>query len=322
MTNARFWKDREEEFLRHANDENSSLAADWYSITDKWTFRGGSVERSERIFKSLARKAARGLKGTPGADACRAWLDSLRHGEYNFELRFRHGGAYNQKRRDYLAQSGEAVPVVEGVVETVTLPDGSVETRTRVEGITGTIERIFEISADFCLELGSHAPLDATEEAQPDATGVIAPDARAEGVTQPNTRAETPQGSPIGEAYKWEDIEISFLSDERVQITMGTQTETRNYAEMRLANKKNGTPVLAWNTLRTMAQAGGVIKVASDSRKWAEVEKRMQEIRKVLRRQFGHTDDPLQYTKKTRRNPEEFGYRTKFKLGCHPSYES
>jgi hypothetical protein len=132
MASSRFWKEREEEFRRHANDENNSLAADWYSITDSWTFRGGSVGRSERIFKSLARKAARGLKGNLAADACKSWLDALRHGEYGFELRFRHGGAYNQKRLDYLRQSGEAVPVVEGVVETVTLPDGSAETRTRV----------------------------------------------------------------------------------------------------------------------------------------------------------------------------------------------
>jgi hypothetical protein len=124
------------------------------------------------------------------------------------------------------------------------------------------------------------------------------------------------------QAYKWEDIEISFLSDERVQITMGTQTETRNYEEMGFASKQNGTPVLAWSTLRMMAEAGGVIKVAADSRKWADVEKRMQEIRKVLRHRFDLTDDPLPYTKKTRRNPEEFGYRTKFKLGCRPSYKS
>jgi hypothetical protein len=325
MTGSRFWKEREEEFRRHVNDENRSLAADWNSITDAWTFRGGSVERSERIFESLARKAARGLKGTPGADACKSWLDSLRQGEYNFELRFRHGGAYNQKRREYLAQSGEAVPVVEGIVETVALLDGSVETRTRLEGITGTIERIFETSADFCLELGSHAPPDATDEAQPNA-GVMAPNASVESVAQLKTTAETPERSLIGgakpQAHKWEDIEISFLSDERVQITMGAQSETRNYAEMGFASKQNGTPVLAWTTLRTMAQAGGVIKIAADSGMWAVVEKRMQEIRKVLRRQFGLTDDPLPHIKKTRRNPEEFGYRTRFKLACRPSYKS
>ena len=262
----------------------------------------------------MARKAARGLKGNLGADACKSWLDALRHGEYGFELRFRHGGAYNQKRLDYLTKSGEGVPVGEGVVETVTLPDGSAETRTRMEGITGTIERVFETSADFCLELGCHTPTDAT--------GVMAPETSAEGV------AGTPGGSPIGaanpkpQAHKWEDIDISFLSDQRVQITIGPQTETRNYAEMGFASKQNGMPVLAWHALRTMAEDGGVTTVASDSRKWAKVEKRMQEIRNVLRHQFGLTDDPVPYTKKTPRNPGEFGYRTKFKLSCGPSYQS
>src|SRR3954447_26069346 len=96
MASSRFWKQREEDFRRHANDESNSLAADWYSITDSWTFRGGSVGLSERIFKSLARMAARGLKGNLGADACKCWLDALRHGEYGFELRFRHGGAYKR----------------------------------------------------------------------------------------------------------------------------------------------------------------------------------------------------------------------------------
>jgi hypothetical protein len=159
------------------------------------------------------------------------------------------------------------------------------------------------------------------EEAQPDATGVIAADASAEGL------AETPDALAIGaanpkrQADKWEDIEISFLSDERVQLTTGLHTETRNYAEMGFASKRNGMPVLAWNALRAMAEAGGVTMVASDSRKWAEVEKRMQEIRSVLRHQFGLSDDPVPYTKKTPRNPGEFGYRTKFKLSCGPSYQ-
>ena len=71
-----------------------------------------------------------------------------------------------------------------------------------------------------------------------------------------------------------------------------------------------------------MAEAGGAIRIAAESKKWAVVEKRIQELRRVLRQHFRLTDDPLPYTKKTRRNPEEFGYRTKFKLGCGPSYRS
>jgi hypothetical protein len=41
---------------------------------------------------------------------------------------------------------------------------------------------------------------------------------------------------PFPQADKWEDIEILFLSDHRVEITLGTQTETRNYEEMGFAS--------------------------------------------------------------------------------------
>ena len=156
--------------------------------------------------------------------------------------------------------------------------------------------------------------------------GVLRQQEQAGGLApKPNEQRETtPIGvpRPFPHAAKWEDIEISFLSDERVQITVGTQSETRNYAEMGFASKKNGTPVLAWVTLSAMARAGGVMRFACDSRKWAEVEKRMQEIRKVLRHMFGLTDDPLPFTKKARRGSEDFGYCAKIKLDCRPSYES
>ena len=71
-----------------------------------------------------------------------------------------------------------------------------------------------------------------------------------------------------------------------------------------------------------LAATDGVVMIASDSRKWAEVEKRVQEIRRVFRRFFGVAGDPIPYIKRTRRNPQEFGYRSKFKIGLRPSYES
>jgi hypothetical protein len=144
------------------------------------------------------------------------------------------------------------------------------------------------------------------------------------GGTPTESRESAPMGvpGPIPQADKWEDIEILFLSDERVQITVGTHTETRNYDEMGFASKKSGAPVVAWATLRKMAELRGVTRMADDSRKWAAVEKRIQEIRKVLRHRFGLTDDPLPFIKKTRRDSEDFGYRAKFKVGCRPAYES
>jgi len=119
----------------------------------------------------------------------------------------------------------------------------------------------------------------------------------------------------------WDDVVVVFLSDERVQITVGTQTETRNYAEMGFASKKNGTPIRAWEMLRMIAIEEGILKVASDSRKWAEVEKRVQEIRRIFRSVFGLADDPLPYIKRTRRDPEDFGYHAQFKIGLGPSYK-
>jgi hypothetical protein len=143
------------------------------------------------------------------------------------------------------------------------------------------------------------------------------------GGTPPESRVSSPMGvpRPILQSHKWEDIEILFISDERVQLSVGTHSETRNYDEMGFANKRTGAPILAWVTLRGMAEAGGVIKTVSDRRKWVEVEKRIQEIRKLLRAIFGLTDDPLPFSRKTR-GSDDFGYRSKFKVGCRPSYAS
>ncbi len=121
---------------------------------------------------------------------------------------------------------------------------------------------------------------------------------------------------------QWEDLEIRFLSDLRVQITVGDQTETRNYAEMGFASEKNQKPVLAWTTLRKLAEAEGVMRIAGDSQQWAKVEKRMQELRRKLKRLFNLIDEPLPFTKKTRPQQDVFGYRARFNIRCGPSYES
>jgi hypothetical protein len=88
-----------------------------------------------------------------------------------------------------------------------------------------------------------------------------------------------------------------------------------------IQQQKNGAPVLAWQTLRAIAESKGSISVASDNKNWAYVEKRIQEIRKALRRLFSPTDDPLPYVKKTQPGVE-FGYCAQFNIVCGPSYES
>jgi len=48
---------------------------------------------------------------------------------------------------------------------------------------------------------------------------------------------------------------------------------------------------------------------------WAKVEKRIQEIRRVLRARFGISADPIPLI-------EGAGYRATFKIDCRPSYET
>jgi hypothetical protein len=124
------------------------------------------------------------------------------------------------------------------------------------------------------------------------------------------------------QARAWSEITICFLSDERVQVTIGSQTGTINYAEMGFASKKNGTPVKAWGTLRVLAQRNGRIALAADSQQWAVLEKRVQEIRKKFKAYFRLTEDPISFIQKTPKTRNTFGYRSEFNISCHNSFDS
>jgi hypothetical protein len=124
------------------------------------------------------------------------------------------------------------------------------------------------------------------------------------------------------QAHAWSEITICFLSDERVQVTIGSQTETCNYSEMGFASKKNGTPVQAWGTLRVLAKQHGRIRLAAGSEQWAVLEKRIQEIRKKFKTYFRLTEDPIRLIRKTPKTQDTFGYRTEFNISCHNSFGS
>jgi len=130
------------------------------------------------------------------------------------------------------------------------------------------------------------------------------------------------QGAPESgrvEGATWDTIEISFLSDERVQIRSGTSIETRNYAEFGFGDRRDrrsGKPNLAWKTFRVLAEECGVIRdAAKTGRTWAKVEKRIQEIRKVLQKHFHISADPIPFVKGT-------GYQARFKISCSRSYDT
>ena len=126
------------------------------------------------------------------------------------------------------------------------------------------------------------------------------------GTTQPDTSATA----------TWDAIEIQFISDERVQIRNGTNTQTLNYEEFGFSDSRNGSPNQAWVLLRTLAEKRGTIRNATEAGQvWAKVEKRVQEIRRVLRARFGIVADPIPFIEGT-------GYQANFKIGCRRSYET
>jgi hypothetical protein len=105
----------------------------------------------------------------------------------------------------------------------------------------------------------------------------------------------------------WGDVEIEFLSDERITTKIGTDCQTFNYAEFGCEDRRNGVPNKAWGVLRSLAESKGLIDTKSYLRR-EKVEKRMQEVRKVLRTHFRISDDPIPFI--------EGEYQAQFKIFC------
>jgi len=150
---------------------------------------------------------------------------------------------------------------------------------------------------------------------------------------------EAPRSEPERQLLTWDkDVNIIFLSDDRIQVKRRDQFETLNYAEFGFEDKRNGKPDQAWVLLRGMAENKGVLqkperrvpeallKPARDrdkelhralevqARHWAKTQKHVETIRKRLREHFQIPDgDPMPAT--------AAGYQTAFQLGCGPSYK-
>jgi len=120
----------------------------------------------------------------------------------------------------------------------------------------------------------------------------------------------------------WDQISIMFTSTDRVQVTVGTQSSTGNYADLGFENRR--TPKgyrKAWMTLRDLAEAHGTLGVPIRQR--PAIEKRMQEIRQILRAHFRRegyeilqTSDPLPY------NKDRQCYTSSFTAGVRPSFDT
>jgi hypothetical protein len=113
----------------------------------------------------------------------------------------------------------------------------------------------------------------------------------------------------------WQPVEITFLSDERVEICCdGIQRKTYNYGELGFEDRRNGTPNRAWIMLREMAKLGGTIPRSSAGKERAMIQKRIEEIRQRLQDHFKIDTDPIPFNGSA--------YQTSFKIGRRPSSDT
>jgi hypothetical protein len=178
------------------------------------------------------------------------------------------------------------------------------------------------LSAEFCTKCKADAirsRAKAEESLKPQAEAQVAAAEESSSERQETAVVTTRPHSDrveITNAASWDAIKISFLSDVRVQIHNGANTETCNYAELGFKDGRTGNPNQAWLTLRAMAQQNGIIRDGlKTGAAWPKVEKRMQEIRKVLRKHFGVAADPIPFVEGT-------GYKACFKICCSPSFHT
>ena len=126
-----FWADLAQEF-RALHNRYPDLRADWhYRVNSggpgEWRVSGAESQTAVAQFEALARRAAAALPNPHGLELHINWLDQMRR----TSDRFRFG------RDDRFEQN----------------PDGS----GRVELLEGTIVRVCEAAADFCLALEGDA---------------------------------------------------------------------------------------------------------------------------------------------------------------------
>ena len=148
------------------------------------------------------------------------------------------------------------------------------------------------------------------------------------GTTTDDVSVQSPSPLPATE-YRpatWEDVGIEFISEHRVQVSAKGRTYTQNYAEMGFADGRTKNPNLAWEFLRQLAESDGTISTAAKNN-WPKIEKRVQEIRAILRAHFlGQSfeiqadSDPLPFAGS--RGSKESGYRASFTICVGPSYKT
>ncbi len=113
---------------------------------------------------------------------------------------------------------------------------------------------------------------------------------------------------------EWKSIRMSFFNEHSIEITTPARTIVRQFEDLGMADKRTSKPTRAWECLQHLAKCQGVISVPESwTPTWPKIEKRVQEIRKWLRTQFGIATDPIPFVKNV-------GYKARFQINLAASY--
>jgi len=136
----------------------------------------------------------------------------------------------------------------------------------------------------------------------------VKPATRAQTIPSDETPPETETEELLRPIREWNDLTITFTSDERVMVKFtGADAETRNYGEMGFADGRGGKPCRAWIMLRDLS---------SELDKSMRMDKKdAQDVRRRLRNFFSIDSNPILFEKR-------LGYRARFKLYRSPSFDT
>jgi len=111
----------------------------------------------------------------------------------------------------------------------------------------------------------------------------------------------------IPEGIKWENVSITFISNESVEIRAGLPLGVMNFIELGFKDRRTDKPDYKWEILKVLARNSGLIswKEKSASSKWKP---HIKILRKRLRALFKIDDDPFFPYRRSA------GYQTKFSI--------
>jgi hypothetical protein len=275
-----FWSDIETRFFKlHSEQRSANGLVHAINCDDSWKL--GGPEDLQKKFLSIVRHVAVRLGCAADKNPLWFWLDLLK----------KHGVGYDKMNGSTVRRRGELDS------EQVC----SIEYERHVSQ-GGVITLLCKVSAEYCIEC------DTTETAAAKATAV----GRQIFAAEKSDKTAALESS----LASWSEIEIAFLSDERVEICRdgGKNRETRNYGELGFEDRRNGKPNRAWVTLREIARKSGTMPRPSAGKNRAMIQKRIEEIREKLRSHFRIETDPIPFNANT--------YQASFTIGCRPSLET